>query len=78
MTLLLLVNFFASLDEQIHFLHEFCGLSKSLPMVQQLRLFRYVAFGAVHVYTQQQLVTQFVFSNFCNQLLLFDCILLII
>ncbi|CAJ2662452.1 unnamed protein product [Trifolium pratense] len=24
----------------IHFLHEFCGLSKSLPMVQQLRLFR--------------------------------------
>ncbi|GAU39624.1 hypothetical protein TSUD_397130 [Trifolium subterraneum] len=24
----------------IHFLHEFCGLSKSLPMVQQLRRFR--------------------------------------
>ncbi|KAH9683756.1 Binding protein [Citrus sinensis] len=25
----------------VHFLHEFCGLSKSLQMVQQLRLFRY-------------------------------------
>lgn len=29
-------------DEQVYFLHEFCSLSKSLQMVQQLRLFRYV------------------------------------
>ncbi|CAJ2662454.1 unnamed protein product [Trifolium pratense] len=29
-----------SKKNMIHFLHEFCGLSKSLPMVQQLRLFR--------------------------------------
>lgn len=30
--------------EQVYFLHEFCSLSKSLQMVQQLRLFRYVTF----------------------------------
>nr|ABN06018.1 Protein of unknown function DUF625 [Medicago truncatula] len=29
-----------SKKNMINFLHEFCGLSKSLPMVQQLRLFR--------------------------------------
>ena len=34
---------------QVHFLHEFCSCSKSLQMVQQLRLFRYVACGAVQL-----------------------------
>jgi len=34
---------------QVHFLHEFISCSKSLQMVQQLRLFRYVACGVVQV-----------------------------
>lgn len=74
---ILMLNIFASLfGGQVHFLHEFCSLSKSLQMVQQLRLFWYVASGVVNLDNWQcQPVMQFVFSNFLNQLLLFDCIL---